>query len=66
MATGGEDIILGTDYDDFPALLETAGREQALKSWWEEVPIGSDTDDQKPTRAILSKKQKREQRQWYA
>ncbi|KAJ1140520.1 hypothetical protein NDU88_006871 [Pleurodeles waltl] len=45
---------------------ESAGREQALKSWWEEVPIGSNTDDPRPTRAILSRKHKREQRQWYA
>ncbi|KAJ1162718.1 hypothetical protein NDU88_003185, partial [Pleurodeles waltl] len=58
----GEDIILGTDYGDFPALLEAAGREHALRSWWEKVPIGSDTDDPRTPRAILSRKQKREQR----
>ncbi|KAJ1216210.1 hypothetical protein NDU88_003816 [Pleurodeles waltl] len=36
----GEDLILGTDYEDFTSLLEKAGQEQVNNAWWEEAPFG--------------------------
>ncbi|KAJ1164981.1 hypothetical protein NDU88_005411, partial [Pleurodeles waltl] len=61
-----EDIILGTDYEDFPSLLERAGQEHILRTWWKEAPKGIITDEPGRVRVILSKKQKREQRRSYS
>ncbi|KAJ1201568.1 hypothetical protein NDU88_005376 [Pleurodeles waltl] len=60
-----EHIILGTDYEDFPSLLNKAGQEHILRTWWEEVPIGEGEEESRRPRVILSSKQKREQRQQY-
>ncbi|KAJ1163755.1 hypothetical protein NDU88_004208 [Pleurodeles waltl] len=61
----GEDIILGTDYEDFPSLLTKAGQEHILRTWWEEVPTGAVVEESRRPRVIPSRKQKREQRQNY-
>ncbi|KAJ1128101.1 hypothetical protein NDU88_006480 [Pleurodeles waltl] len=61
-----EDIILGTDYEDFPSLLDKAGQEHLLRTWWEESPSGLDKEEPKEARVILSRRQKREQRHYYA
>ncbi|KAJ1204513.1 hypothetical protein NDU88_008290 [Pleurodeles waltl] len=60
-----EDIILGTDYEGFPSLLEKAGQEHVFKDWWKEAPSGVVIEDLKPMRANLSRRQKREQRHSY-
>ncbi|KAJ1165375.1 hypothetical protein NDU88_005803 [Pleurodeles waltl] len=59
----GEDIILRTDYVDFPSLLTKEGQEHILKTWWEEVPLGVGEDESRRPRIKLSRKQKREQLQ---
>ncbi|KAJ1205332.1 hypothetical protein NDU88_000767 [Pleurodeles waltl] len=61
-----EDIILGTDYEDFPSLLEKAGQEHLLGTWWEEAPSGLDKEEPKEARVTLSRRQNREQRHSYA
>ncbi|KAJ1143223.1 hypothetical protein NDU88_009534 [Pleurodeles waltl] len=59
-------MILGTDYEDFPSLLEKAGQEHLLRTWWKEAHSGLDKEEPKEARVILSKRQKREQRRYYA
>ncbi|XP_069100681.1 uncharacterized protein [Pleurodeles waltl] len=65
LSTLDKDIILGTDYEDFPSLLEKAVQENLLRGWWAEAP--SDITTEEPTREknILSRRQKREQRRAY-
>ncbi|KAJ1138355.1 hypothetical protein NDU88_004742 [Pleurodeles waltl] len=60
-----EDIIIGTDYADFPTLLTKAGQEHTLKSWWEEVPFEAGVGISRDPKVSLTRRQKRVQRQQY-
>ncbi|KAJ1181000.1 hypothetical protein NDU88_006211 [Pleurodeles waltl] len=61
-----EDIILCTDYEDLPSLLDKAGQEHLLRTWWEEVPRGLVKEEPKEAWVTLSRRKKREQRYYYA
>ncbi|KAJ1149271.1 hypothetical protein NDU88_002083 [Pleurodeles waltl] len=61
----GEDMIIGTDYEAFPQLLNTANQDHISDSWWEEAPFVSfNIEGNNPIRK-LSKAQKRKQNRLY-
>ncbi|KAJ1150111.1 hypothetical protein NDU88_002909 [Pleurodeles waltl] len=61
----GEDLILGTDYENFTPLLEKACHETIANAWWTEAPFGTTEIDLRPVRKKVSQKEKREERQEY-
>ncbi|KAJ1114528.1 hypothetical protein NDU88_002763 [Pleurodeles waltl] len=61
----GEDLILGTDYENFTPLLEKACQENIAHTRWEEAPYGTAEAEDRPLRKKLSRRQKREQQQEY-
>ncbi|KAJ1181655.1 hypothetical protein NDU88_006858 [Pleurodeles waltl] len=58
----GEEMIIGTDYEAFPQLLETANQDKFPVSWWEEAPSVSSNIEGSSPRRKLTKAQKREQK----
>ncbi|KAJ1114602.1 hypothetical protein NDU88_002837 [Pleurodeles waltl] len=60
-----EDIIIGTDYIAFTALLNKAGEEHMLHKWWEEVPYDPEVTETQSPKDHLSKRKKRIQKQQY-
>ncbi|KAJ1163361.1 hypothetical protein NDU88_003820 [Pleurodeles waltl] len=38
----GEDLIIGTDYEDFVPLLTKASQEYLTNTWWEDAPYATD------------------------
>ncbi|KAJ1106786.1 hypothetical protein NDU88_004184 [Pleurodeles waltl] len=60
-----EDIIIGTDYADFPTLLTKAGQEHTLKSWWEDVPFEAGVGLSRDPKVPLTGREKRVQRKQY-
>ncbi|KAJ1201432.1 hypothetical protein NDU88_005241 [Pleurodeles waltl] len=61
----GEDMIIGTDTEAFPQLLDTANQDNVPVSWWEEAPFVSSNVEGSSPRRKLSKAQKRMQKQLY-
>ncbi|KAJ1189787.1 hypothetical protein NDU88_006529 [Pleurodeles waltl] len=61
----GEDLTIGTDYEDFIPLLAKASQEYITNTWWEDTPYVAAEVEEKPMRPKLSRKQKQGQRQSY-
>ncbi|KAJ1104387.1 hypothetical protein NDU88_001799 [Pleurodeles waltl] len=58
-------MIIGTDYDEFPALLNNANQKHMTESWWMEAPFVSTEIEQHTIQRKPSKKEKREQKKGY-
>ncbi|KAJ1123610.1 hypothetical protein NDU88_002078 [Pleurodeles waltl] len=63
--TLGEDLIIGTDYEDFIPLLAKASLEYLINTWWEDAPYVKAEVEESPKRLNLSRKQKQEQLRYY-
>ncbi|KAJ1153963.1 hypothetical protein NDU88_006721 [Pleurodeles waltl] len=61
----GEDLVIGTDYEDFLPLLAKASQEYVTNAWWEDAPYVKAEVEERPQRLKLGRKQKREQRRYH-
>ncbi|KAJ1186894.1 hypothetical protein NDU88_003674 [Pleurodeles waltl] len=61
----GEDMIIGTEYDTFVYLLNTAYQDYMTDLWWKEAHFVSSKIGEHIIQMKLSKKQKRKQKQGY-